>query len=183
MSNAAGNGKRENIFFRSIDNFEEGVVVIFLAAMTAVVFLQVIFRFVIKGSLPWSEEVSRYLMVWVTFIGASIGVKHGAHIGVEAFVNLLPVVLRRWAAILAGLLSLAFLAVIAYNSSRLIQFLWSTGQLSPAMQIPMYWAYLAVPAGTILMGIRFVQAIYRKLASEKAAGTSQAPAAERGSGA
>ncbi len=172
--------EREPVLFRLIDNLEEAVVVLFLAAMTVVVFLQVIFRFVLKGSLPWSEEVSRYLMVWVTFIGASIGVKHGAHIGVEAFVKLLPAALRRGAAILAGFLSLLFLAIVFYNSTRLIQFLWSSGQLSPAMQIPMFWAYLAVPVGTVLMGIRFAQTLYKEFASKKTAGIPQVPAAEGG---
>jgi len=46
--------------------------------------LQNISRFVLRDSLSWSEELARYLMVWATFIGASIGVKRGSHVGVEA---------------------------------------------------------------------------------------------------
>ena len=62
-----------------LNNIEEFIVVPLVAVMTAVIILQVFFRYVLKGSLPWSEELSRYLMIWVTFVGASIGVKRGAH--------------------------------------------------------------------------------------------------------
>ncbi|GAW93783.1 TRAP transporter small permease [Calderihabitans maritimus] len=153
-------------FLYWLDKFEEGAVTILLGAMTVVVFLQVFFRFVIKGSLPWSEELARYLMVWAVFIGASIGAKEGAHIGVEAFVAFLPAKLRRVALVLAGAFSLLFCIIIAYLSFKVVGFLMKSGQLSPAMQIPIFWAYLAIPVGSILMAIRFVQATAAKLRNE-----------------
>ncbi len=60
-----------------------------LAVMTVVVFAQVIFR-MIGASLPWSEEFARYTMVFLTYIGASVGVKYKSHISVEAVVGILP---------------------------------------------------------------------------------------------
>ncbi len=73
-----------------VNSLAEYAVCALLAVMVVVVFLQVIFRFVIRSSLPWSEELARYLMVWIVFLGASIGVKRKSHIGVEAVVALLP---------------------------------------------------------------------------------------------
>ena len=72
------------------DNFEGYCCAVMLAVMSVVVFLQVIFRFVIKASLPWSEELSRYLLVYITYFGCAYGIKTGAHLGVEAFVLILP---------------------------------------------------------------------------------------------
>ncbi len=77
-----------------LNNFEEYTCIVLLGIMAVVVFIQVIFRFVVKASLPWSEETSRYLLVWITFLGASAGVKTGAHVGVEAVTLMLPYKLR-----------------------------------------------------------------------------------------
>lgn len=150
-------------FFRWLDRFEIAVVTGLLGAMIVVVFLQVVFRFVIKGSLPWSEELSRYLMIWTVFIGASIGAKEGAHIGVEALVAAFPPRLKRASIVLAGVMNVIFCIVAAVISFEVVEFLHESGQLSPAMRIPMYWAYLAIPAGVALMGLRFIQATLSKL--------------------
>jgi len=146
-----------------LDKVQTGIVVVALSAMIVVVGLQVFFRFVIKGSLPWSEELARYLMVWTVYIGASLGAKEGAHIGVEAFIRLLPKKLYRLACLLAGTISVIFCIVIAILSFKVVQGIYNTGQLSPAMEIPMYWAYAAVPVGTILMALSFLQATLQKL--------------------
>ena len=78
-------------FFRKtldrVNALAEYAVCALLAVMVVVVFLQVIFRFIIRSSLPWSEELSRYVMVWIVFLGASIGIKRKSHIGVEVVVD------------------------------------------------------------------------------------------------
>ena len=51
------------------DNFEGYCCAVMLAVMSVVVFMQVVFRFLIKSSLPWSEELSRYLLVYITYFG------------------------------------------------------------------------------------------------------------------
>ncbi len=158
--------KEQSKFFQWLDMSEKTAVTILLGAMIIVVFLQVFFRFVIKGSLPWSEELSRYLMVWAVFIGASMGAKAGAHIGVGAFVSLFPKKLRMVAVLLSGFLSVLFCLIILVLSFKVVLSIKAAGQLSPAMEIPMYWAYLAVPVGMLLMGIRFIQATVGKFKEE-----------------
>ena len=153
--------------FTYLDKIEAGLVTALLGGMTVVVFLQVFFRFVVKGSLPWSEELARYFMVWAVFIGASIGAREGAHIGVAAVVNFLPTSLKKVAVLVAGLLSVAFSIIILLLSLQIIAVLLKTGQKSPAMEIPMYFAYLAIPTGSILMGIRFFQSMLEKLQAQK----------------
>lgn len=156
-------GKNQLKFFSWLDKFEIAVVTGLLGAMIVVVFLQVFCRFVIQGSLPWSEELARYLMIWTVFIGASIGAKEGAHIGVEALVAAFPPGIKRLSIMLAGGLNIVFCITIAYISFKVVAFLHGSGQLSPAMRIPMYWAYLAIPVGVTLMGLRFIQATLNKL--------------------
>lgn len=139
------------------NNIEEFFVIILLFIMTVVVFWQVVCRFVLKASLPWSEELSRYILVWVTFLGASIGVKRGAHIGVEAFLLLLPKKVRGYMNYVIAAICVVFCLIVFKESLGIIEKQFVNSQVSPAMQIPMWWAYLAVPVGMILMSIRFIQ--------------------------
>jgi len=141
-----------------LDWFEKTAVTALLGTMILVVFLQVIFRFVLKGSLPWSEELARYVMVWAVFIGASMGAKSGAHIGVGALVKLFPRGWRKSLVVVSASFSVVFCAVVFYLSAKVVLNIFMSGQVSPAMEIPMYLAYAAVPVGILLMGVRFVEA-------------------------
>ena len=57
---------------------------VLLISMSVIIIYQVFSRFVLEASLPWSEELTRYLMIWAVFIGASLALRNGALIGVEA---------------------------------------------------------------------------------------------------
>lgn len=138
-------------------NFEEYICGIMMAVMVVVVFIQVVYRFVIQSSLPWSEEVARYLLVWITFLGASSGVKHGSHVGVEAVLLMLPQKARKYVNLLSAGLSIFFSIVVVVFSMGIISKQIEMAQVSPAMQIPMWWAYAAIPVGATLMAVRYVQ--------------------------
>lgn len=147
---------------RIFNNIEEYIVIVLLAIMTVVVFWQVVCRFVLKASLPWSEELSRYILVWTTFLGASIGVKRGAHIGVEAFVMILPKNMKVIVKYLGIILSIIFCIVVLNGSLGIIEKQIANHQVSPAMQIPMWYSYAALPVGSLLMAIRFIQTMLKK---------------------
>lgn len=149
-----------------LDRFEKGAVTILLGTMTVVVFLQVFFRFVIKGSLPWSEELARYVMIWAVFFGASMGAKTGAHIGVEAFVNLFSRSIRKKMIVVSAIFTQLFCILVFLLSLQVVMKIYQMGQVSPAMEVPMFWAYLAVPVGAVLMSVRFLQAAIAKWHAE-----------------
>lgn len=83
-----------------------------IAVMSVVVFVQVVFRFIVKSSLPWSEELSRYLQVYITFFGTAYGIQTGAHLGIEAFTHLLPKGGRKVLAILVQIVSMLVCTLI-----------------------------------------------------------------------
>lgn len=149
-----------------LDQLEKWAVTLLLGAMTVVVFLQVFFRFVVKGSLPWSEELARYIMVWAVFFGASMGAKIGAHIGVEVFVNLFSKKLKRFMIVVSAIFTQIFCIFVCVLSLQVVFRIHDMEQVSPAMEMPMYWAYLAVPVGAVLMDIRFLQAAAIKWKNE-----------------
>ncbi len=150
--------KKPSLFFRMLDKFEDTSVTILYGIMVLVIFLQVFFRFVVRSSLPWSEELARYVMAYAIFIGAAIAAKEGAHIGILAIVNKLPKSAEKYTKTFAMLVSFIFSILLIYLSLLIVQFLINTGQKSPAMRIPIWIAYLSVPLGAVLMSIRFCQA-------------------------
>lgn len=150
--------KKQSLFFRFLDKFEDTSVTILYGLMVVVIFLQVFFRFVVKSSLPWSEEVARYIMAYAIFIGAAIAAKEGAHIGILAVVNKFPKSAEKYTKTFAMLVSFIFSVVLIYLAFLIVQFLVVTGQKSPALRIPIWMAYLSVPLGAVLMSIRFFQA-------------------------
>lgn len=138
-----------------INHFEGYCCVVFLAAMSLVVFIQVVCRFVLKASLPWSEEVSRYLLVWTTFMGGAYGVQQGAHIGVEAFMLLFPKKFRKVISILTMVCGLVLCAIIFKYGMDIVSSQLAKGQLTPAVRIPIGYMYLAIPVGMVFFIIRY----------------------------
>lgn len=143
------------------DNFEGYCCAVMLAAMSVVVFLQVIFRFIIKASLPWSEELSRYLLVYITYFGCAYGIKSGAHLGVEAFVLILPKKLQRFLNILVQLGGMVVCLLILKFGADIVASQMQSGQLSPAMRLPMWTIYSAIPIGMAFCVIRYIGEIIK----------------------
>lgn len=131
-----------------------------LLAMTAVTFAQVFFRFVIVHSLPWSEEFSRYAFVWASFLGASVALKRGLHIGMEALVAKLSKETKRRIYSATLVILLFFLGVVIVKGFQMAAF--NMRQVSPAMRIPMGLPYLAIPLGCLLMSIHLLDELLTK---------------------
>lgn len=120
-----------------------------MGGMGLIAFTAVIYRFVLLDPIRWSEEAARYMMVWVTFLGAGYAMGKGKHIGVTMFVEKLPEKGRRISLCVAEIVILLFLAAVAVQGGNLIFSLRK--QTSPAMGLPMWIPYLAVPVGAVHM--------------------------------
>ena len=124
------------------------LIIVVLAAMALVVFANVALRFLTDHSILWAEEVSRYAMIWLTFLGAGLVLRHGGHIGIDALQTRFP---RRAVAIRATIfvLLLGFFAFMAWIATRYALLAW--GQTTPVLQIPVGFVYLALPIGFALL--------------------------------
>ena len=131
--------------------------------LTAVLlFVNVVLRYVFSASTSWAEELIRYLMIWITFIGGSVCVRKGAHIRMDFLLTLIPKAAHRWVNRLVFLVAAFFCAALFWYSFQLVLFTVELEQTSPAMKLPMWIPYLAMPLGSALMALRFVQMIFRK---------------------
>lgn len=120
-----------------------------LVAMTVIIVIQVFYRYVIGSSLSWSEEIARYIFIWIIMLGASTGVKESFHVAVTAFIGWLPENIRSIIStinvVMLGLVGL-IMVFYGYNLSELVAV-----QLSPAIRLSMFWVYLSVPVSGLLI--------------------------------
>ena len=130
-------------------------------AMTGVLILQVFCRYALGSSLSWSEELSRYLMIWTAMLGA-VAVLDGAEfVAFRWIVNLLGPVQQKAVQMLTILASIAFLCLMVYVGTKLA--IHNMKQLSPALYMPIGWVYAALPAGAILIALRLAVEMLRRL--------------------
>lgn len=156
--------------FNLFDKAEESILIVLVAIMTISIVTQVFCRTLFSVSLSWTEEISRYILVWVTYVGASLGIKRGAHIGVEAFTMMLPKKAKMIVQYITLAICIFFTAVVFKESLTILSTQLSTGQKSAAVQLPMWIPYLGVTAGTFLMTIRFVEQFYIQFKGNKEGG-------------
>lgn len=128
--------------------------------MTLVVLLGVLFRYVLKAPLPWAEELARYLMIWGASLGAFVAFKEGSHIGMTMIMDRLQGQIGIALTKLAQFIITLFMAIVMIEGFGLV--LKIRGQTSPAMEIPMAWAYLAIPVGCLLILVESLIMIFFK---------------------
>ncbi|EGL81747.1 Tripartite ATP-independent periplasmic transporter DctQ component [Caldalkalibacillus thermarum TA2.A1] len=141
-------------FVRMVNNGIKYFLILLLAVLIVVVMLQVIFRFVIHQPLAWTEELARYCLVWLTFLGAAYAMSARAHVGVEFLINLVPLGVRKGMVLLAALVSLIFFLIIIGQGYELMQ--RSMTQLTPVLRLPMGIVYSVIP----LSGLIFVMNLF-----------------------
>ena len=127
-------------------------------------FVNVVMRYIFLLPIYWAEELSRYLMVWVIFIGASqVTLKGGGHIAVDIVPRLLSPRANKILAFLVNLIGIFFTLVLIYFSFRQMMRVKIAHQVSPAMELPMWIAYLSIPLGMFFMLIRYIQQMVFRL--------------------
>jgi C4-dicarboxylate transporter DctQ subunit len=144
-------------------HFEDWVMIIGMTVASTLITLQVILRYVFNYSITWGEELTRYSIIWMSFVGTGMGIRKGAHISVDILVALFS---DRWKQILTSIMAIVgagFGVVVFYTGFIFVYRSFLTGQISPAMEIPVSIVYLCVPIGGILMMFRwgelFVQTV------------------------
>lgn len=141
------------------EKLEMSICIVLMSTLTVVLGVQVFFRYVMGASLSWSEELSRYMFVWLVYLGIPYGCKVMRHIKIDAGLYLFPKAIRRYVVILGDIIFLCFAIAIVYYAWGLEMKQIKFGQLSPAMQIPMWIPYGAPLVGFFLTAIREIQTI------------------------
>lgn len=129
---------------------EDAILVVTFCIMVISFFLQVVNRNILKQSVSWFEELSRYCMMYMVFLATEAGLRDGTQISVTTVTDRLPETVRNIVSLIAKSLVVAFSMVIFVTSFGLLKIQIRSGQMSPALNISMFIPYFAL---TLAFGI------------------------------
>ena len=152
------------------DHLEEVILVILMSAATLIVAAQVFTRFVTKTPLPWSEELARYMFLWLVWLGSAYATKERRHIRIDVLVNRLPQIGQKACTIITTIIWIIFVIFMVYISFILTSSVAAGGQTGTGSGLPMWIPYSSIPVGMALMLFRLLQNCYYDLKAAKEGG-------------
>lgn len=138
-----------------------GICVVLMMAMMTVIFAQVVARYALGNSLSWSEEVGRYIFVWITFLGMVVAFKAGAHVALDIVLQKLCGKTRKMLRSVNCVLILVLAVGLFFSSLELMEL--GAMQESPALELPMNWVYSVIPVSGFLMIYFALRAVWTSL--------------------
>lgn len=134
-----------------------------LAAAAAIAIVAVLLRQVFGIFLFWSEETIIYLIIYSTFLGAVITLRHQEHVNVDVIAAFLGKRGKQVMAVIAILVTMIYLGVIGYFAWMLIFEPFSSSTTTPALGVPLWVVELSVPIGFTLMFVRAIELLVRTI--------------------
>jgi C4-dicarboxylate transporter DctQ subunit len=133
-----------------------------MLSTTLLLFVNVILRYFFNSAIFWTEEVLRYLIVWITFVGAATCITKGSHISLDTILVFLPENQRKILRLGVNMVGVFFSVLILWYSLQLTLAVKATNQLSATIGgFPMYIVYSCMPLGSLLAACRFAQNAFK----------------------
>jgi TRAP-type transport system small permease protein len=147
--------------FERLDRAVEWLIALLVAAMVVAGFLQIANRFVFNISLSWSEELQRYLNIWIVFLAVPVGYRRGAHLGMNMLFLQLPAIPQRLLLLLQEILWLVLAVAIAWFATRIM--IVAQNQTSSSLGVTMDKVYLAQVVGGAYLALIVLRRIVTRL--------------------
>lgn len=132
-----------------------------LSLMVVLVFGNVVLRYFFNSGITWSEEMSRYLFVWLTFLGAIGAFKGKEHLGVDMLVKRLPTGMKKIALVISDLLMLFVLYLLLEGSWKMTMI--NMNSKAPATGLPLAFIYGTGILVSVGMGLILINNLYKLL--------------------
>ena len=154
---------------RNLDkNAERYLLLVFYTLVVAVIGVEVIRRFVLSFSSIWGEEIARFAFIYLTWIGASAGVKNRSHIRIDVIYSWVPERHHVWLYVMADVATMAFAVVAFYYSLIPIETSINFDNVTDGLRINRSFFLVAVPLGFAMTMVRVVQNMVRDIKDHKA---------------
>jgi TRAP-type C4-dicarboxylate transport system permease small subunit len=124
---------------------------VMLAGMVIIVFSNVIARYFLNASIAWSDEVSRFMFIWLVFIGAVVAYMRNDHLGLDILIKYLPKKASQTLVLIADLLVLFALVVLLNGGIQMTADSFASGWVSSAVQLPYGYIYLVGPISAFFL--------------------------------
>jgi len=161
----------ETSFFSTVfhltQRIEERVLAGGIILIAIVTIVNVFCRSVLNSSLTFAEELSQFLIIFVTFIGLGYGASKGRHIRMSALTDQLGTRPRKALMILTAAATSGLMFLMTYYSIRYIATVESLGTVSPALQVPLWLVYCAAPVGLFLAGVQYALTVVKNLTADE----------------
>lgn len=145
---------------RILGKVEYIILATLMLVTTALLFTNVALRYFFGSSLFWVEEVLRYCIVWITFIGISTCAKENSHISLDILMMVLPKKPKAYLKLVVHVVTFFASIAICYLSARFVISTYQAGQVSATIGgFPMYIVYSCLPLGFLLSSLRSLQYI------------------------
>lgn len=141
-------------FWMFVRHIGTGLILLLFAGMLAAAVAQVFSRYVLNAPLIWSEELSRYLFIWLSFLGAWVAWNRREHLGIDVLPEVVPARWRGPLLRLLELLTLIFAVTSMYFGQKILSV--SMRQPSAALRLPMVWVYSSYYVGMTLISLEIV---------------------------
>jgi len=137
---------------RYVDRVGDGLLVALMALAVGNVTWQVVSRFALSAPSAYTDELSRFVLVWIGLIGAARGVGERAHLAMNVLVLRLSARRREWIGVAVDALLFAFACIVlVYGGGSLVVLSLELGQRSAAMRVPLGCVYAALPLAGLMM--------------------------------
>jgi len=138
-----------------------------LLVVTFVLTINVILRYFFASGWAWAEELTRYLIAWATFVGASCCVAEGSDITIDSLLSLLSKKKQKYLYILTTVLCIIFIILFIYTSCLMTARAFEHGQMATSMKLPIWIVYASMPVGGSLFLFRFFEKLLDTFSSLK----------------
>ena len=156
-----------SVFSKSVDGFNKIVYILCGIAVLLAAFIltyEVIVRYILRVPTVWEIELSVFLAIMATFVGAAYGLKDGAHVNIDLVTRLLPKHVQRKLSIVTAILSLVFCILIAWKGWEMWWEAFSKGWVSESLwSPPLSIPYFFLPFGFTLLCLQYIVEIVRIL--------------------
>lgn len=140
------------------EHFEEAILIFLLVLISCVELLQVVCRNVpVLPTLTWAEELARFLWIATVFLSLPYTIRTESMLRVTALIDIMPWKLRNVVNVIVDVITFAMMAVLSYYSVIVFQRILASGEVSPAIAMPMWFMYALVLLGFVLAALRSVQ--------------------------
>jgi TRAP-type C4-dicarboxylate transport system permease small subunit len=144
----------------AVDRLARWVIVAASAAMIAIVTLQVVLRYGFNSSIDWSDEISRLLFVWCMFLAIPLGLREGAHVGIELLLTHIPSAVRAQLARACALGGAAIMVVVCWQALKVAALTWD--EMMQSVNLSTNWFMVPVAVAAAHSFLHFIQLLWRE---------------------
>jgi TRAP-type C4-dicarboxylate transport system permease small subunit len=150
-----------NMFYRTLNKSIEVLTILLLSVITIIVPVEVFLRYCFGMTLNITEQLTRYLLVWVVFLASSLALRENSHISIEILANRFHGRARLLVNLISQIVLITFLAFLIVEGIIALSF--QKDQIVPSLRISIFWFYLAIPVGSSLMILNLLPRIWEIL--------------------